>query len=342
MKWFAALIGAGLVVVGFCGMIIARHDGSRITDSEVAHSKESDELPVVRGIVLDAAALGVHVDAAAQQSRMEQIAALGANWIELPVELNGSSDVDVAALTGLVDAAHKQAINVCVECRLAAAARAALPAHDAGQSGWVSEVWGPRVLRLAKAAAAADVDLLCLGERLDGVQEREAAWRGLIGQIHKVYKRSLTYAADSQSYCYVQWWDQLDYIGVVGNFPLSNKPDPRLNSTMCAFNAQLESLKTLNWHLYKPVLVLDVGYSANPWVAYDPNLKDDALPPRLDIQTTCYQTALECTKGKGWLAGVFLKTWAVGAAPAEDELHGAGLQKLLKAQWHASPKPVKP
>jgi hypothetical protein len=334
MKWLAGLIGTALVVVGFCGMIIARHDVPRGGDSAKLSAKGSGQLPTVRGIVLDGAIWDANADAAQWPPLVEQIAATGANWIELPILLDGRGGIDATKLAGLVTAAHKEKVGILLECRLPAAQRAALPTTERRQEQWVEGVWGPRVMAAARAADSAGVDLLCIGQGLDGVQERSASWLELIGALRNVYKGSLTYAADSQTYCYVQWWEQLDYISVAGNFPLSNKPDPQLDGTKCALDAQLDSLMTMNWHLYRPVLVVDAGYSANPAVAYDPNLKNDARPLRQDIQATCYQTALEATKGKSWLAGVFLKTWGSDGMTADDDLRGAVLKNLVTAEWH--------
>ncbi|MEP0479622.1 MAG: glycoside hydrolase, partial [Nonlabens sp.] len=87
------------------------------------------------------------------------------------------------------------------------------------------------IMRFAQVAAQENIEMFCIGTELDSfVKARPAYWQKLIKNIRKIYKGKLTYAGNWDSYKYVSFWDQLDYIGVDAYFPMSEEKTPDHNT----------------------------------------------------------------------------------------------------------------
>ncbi len=334
MKKTLALFGILLIGAGIVGwltppqrLLRAFHHG--LNTKKMPPGNPPDN----RGIVLEPGDKNAHPGQIHHDSSLAQIAAAGANWIEVSLELRATDGFDIAALTDVTRLAHEHALKVCLVLRLPLSERAYLPAQETQQNQWMQRVWSPPVLAAVQAAEPLGIDMICLGDRLGDVQERTMAWESLIAAVRKIYKGSLTYAADSDSYAYISWWSSLDYVGVVGDFSLSDDSDPTTDAMSSALDAQLATLESISSIYGKPALLLDVGYSTNPQVAHDPTLTDSPGSARPDIQEMCYQSALDATRGKTWLAGLFIKPSS--AANKSDPTNSIlpPLREMLARQW---------
>jgi len=340
MKRFLAILGVVLLAAGLVQLRLAHRKpvGQRIVLPPVT---QPDIRPAWRGLVLDPHALALAPESPHWNTLLAPAAAVGANWIAVPWELPAGGRARVAPLAALTGAVHAQGQKICVEFRLPGAEHRKLPRDPAAQAHWVQSVWGPRVLSAVAACQPLHLDLICLGQRLEGVQEQSAAWQDLVGQVRQIHTGPLTYAASARSYASIDWWFALDYIGVTGDFALSDETDPARTTLQATWNGHMDTLESISSRSNKPVLLLDVGYSTNPQVALDPDLPDPTSAARPDIQALCYQTALDGTTGKSWLAGIFLKTWPVDATAVPGDLaHNAPLRTLVIRAWQEPPTPI--
>ena len=85
------------------------------------------------------------------------------------------------------------------------------------------------ILHYAGLAAAAKVELFCVGVELAGSSlTREADWRRVVERVRERYQGPLVYAANWwEEYDRIPFWDALDYIGVNAFSPSARLPIPR-------------------------------------------------------------------------------------------------------------------
>ena len=66
-------------------------------------------------------------------------------------------------------------------------------------------------------------DIFCVGTELSKLSKHDAEWRRIIGDVRKIYKGPLTYAAvQGPEFETLQFWDALDYIGLNNYYPLTD------------------------------------------------------------------------------------------------------------------------
>ena len=68
-------------------------------------------------------------------------------------------------------------------------------------------------------AEANHAEMFCIGCEMVGTDHREQEWRGLIGEVRKIYSGPLTYNCDKYQEDRVAWWDALDLISSSGYYP---------------------------------------------------------------------------------------------------------------------------
>jgi hypothetical protein len=182
----------------------------------------------------------------------------------------------------------------------------------------------------ADLAQANNVELFEVGTELRSSQTYESEWRQVISQARSRFYKSITYAANWDSYSTyaplpqyaVKFWDALNYVGVDAYFPLTNSYNPTVQQLISAWSYSTASGwwgTGRNWtnQLYltysqvnKQIIFTEIGYysqdgtNTQPWTGFSP-------PHTVDLQeqADCYQAALEVFKNKAWFAGWFWWNW---------------------------------
>ena len=100
----------------------------------------------------------------------------------------------------------------------------AAPFDSSGREDWLQweEDYRRFVLHYARLAAETDMEMFCIGIELHlSIRHRPLFWRRLIDEVREVYPGAMTYGANwFQEYQEVDFWDQLDYIGIHAYFPV--------------------------------------------------------------------------------------------------------------------------
>ncbi|MFQ5928017.1 MAG: hypothetical protein ACE5MH_11365, partial [Terriglobia bacterium] len=195
------------------------------------------------------------------------------------------------------------------------------------------------LLHFARMAELYDVDLLVIGTELSGVTHHEAAWRGLIRDLRRVYRGPLTYAANwGSEFENLPFWNALDYLGVNMYYPLAapgelpRADSPRLQELVRMFAALAERHK-------KPVLFTEVGYPAIATAAAKP-WKERNAPLDLELQQRCYATVFAAFYHQPWFAGLYWWKWpSHGGSSRYDASYnpiGKPAAEVL-AHWYGQP-----
>jgi hypothetical protein len=160
------------------------------------------------------------------------------------------------------------------------------------------------VLRYARLAADTQADILCIGTELAQASQAAAItreWRALAEEVRSVFHGPVTYAAHHNEVEGVPFWDNLDYIGVNGYYPVAG------------LLSALERLKRLSERWNRPVIFTEAGFAASdyaltePWRAGPTEASPDSV--RLDLQAEGWQTLLTELWRRDFIWGVYAWKW---------------------------------
>lgn len=151
------------------------------------------------------------------------------------------------------------------------------------------------------------MDILCIGTEFSkATLQREDDWRRMIRKIRQLYSGKITYAANwGEEFEQLQFWDELDYIGLDCYYPLSKKETPSKAELRANFKAAVKKMETVTERYNKPLLFTEIGFRSieAPWK--NPHADSDDADYNGDHQAICYQTVFEAIKGKDWCQGIF-------------------------------------
>lgn len=166
------------------------------------------------------------------------------------------------------------------------------------------------MLTFGKIAQEEGVESFCLGTEMGShVQNRPAFWLDMITEMRKIYKGKLTYAENWDCFDKVSFWNQLDFIGVDGYFPLSDKKDPSENDLKKGWIKHLKKLNNISGELNKPILFTEIGYRSNDYSTEKPWDTEYSKPINDGLQAKAYAAFFENAYKQPWCAGAFIWKW---------------------------------
>ncbi|MCX7713364.1 MAG: hypothetical protein N2035_06845 [Chthoniobacterales bacterium] len=167
------------------------------------------------------------------------------------------------------------------------------------------------ILFWAWLAQEEGVELFSVGSELEGTtRERVEDWRRVIRSVRAVYRGPCTYSANwSGEFESFPLWDELEYIGVSGYFPIgSGGKEERLQA---AEGIKKRLVAVSERYKKKPVLFLEVGYRSVAGAGEKPaEWEDEVLRmPDLEEQRLCYEVFFEAFWDEHWFSGAYLWNW---------------------------------
>lgn len=196
------------------------------------------------------------------------------------------------------------------------------------------------ILYYARFAQANGVAEFSVGTELVGTTTRSAEWRALIRAVRQEYTGLLTYSANhSGEEVQIEFWDELDYIGVNVFYHLTNYRTPTLEQILEGWKLPVRELTKLHYKFPKqPIVFTEVGYpsmdlaSVWPWNwkrsgAVD--IQEQAMLYQALFQTWWYHPERE------WFRGMYIWNWLPD--PEQGGLedwnytpHGKPAEEILK------------
>jgi hypothetical protein len=140
--------------------------------------------------------------------------------------------------------------------------------------------------------------------------EYSPRWRRLIRSIRGIYAGPLVYAANwGREALQVEFWDDLDYVGIDAYFELTKTTDPALEELLTAWAPYLVQIESIHETCQRPIILTEIGYRSidganmRPW--------DWENPGELDLaeQALCYQAVMRAFGEKIWFAGIYWWNW---------------------------------
>lgn len=167
------------------------------------------------------------------------------------------------------------------------------------------------ILLYADLAQETQTDIFCIGTELASfVKNRPEYWSHLIGEVRKVYKGKITYAANWDEYAKTPFWNDLDYIGVNAYFPICDRQNPTMQTMREGWQPWKTKLKELALEVKKPMLFTEFGYRSMDYTGKKPWLVDrNQEKVNLQAQADATQVIFEEFWDEDWFAGGFVWKW---------------------------------
>ncbi len=177
------------------------------------------------------------------------------------------------------------------------------------------------ILHYARLARDTGADALCLGtELVMQTTQHPDEWREIIREARKIYPGKLTYAAHWEiEYQAIEFWDELDAIGISAYFPLDVPDDASVDQLVDAWQPHKDEIKGVHARFGKPVVFLELGYRPATGAYREPWLSDGGLAAPM-IQARAYDAAFRAFTNEPWWHGVFI--WKTFTDGRRDEGHG--------------------
>lgn len=178
------------------------------------------------------------------------------------------------------------------------------------------------MIHYAIMAQKTNAELFCIGTELrSSLKEAPERWLALIKEIKSIYKGKLTYAANwDDPFEFIEFWNELDYIGVQAYYPLTKNSSPNLKEIKDGWGKHIVSLKSLSKKYNKPILFTEIGYrndinaTKNPW-EWGSIFKRLYKKKSDRTQQLAYQALFEKLWDEDWFAGLFPWEWTSSDFP---------------------------
>lgn len=188
------------------------------------------------------------------------------------------------------------------------------------------ESYKKNILHYAKMAEVTNVELFCIGTELrSSVENQPNQWRVLIKEIKEIYSGKLTYAANwDGEFNNIDFWDELDYIGVQAYFPLTLAKNPGLETIKKGWNKHIKVLEDISITYNTPILFTEVGYRNDAYATVEPwewgTIFTRLYTKKSDkTQQLAYQALFEKLWNKEWFAGIYAWQWSSGDFPIRSK-----------------------
>ncbi|MCP4261395.1 MAG: hypothetical protein GY774_28420 [Planctomycetes bacterium] len=256
----------------------------------------------------------------------------GCNWIALCVwwfqdNINSTTITSDYTRFSATPESIIHAINQCHEQGMKVMLKPMVDCRDGNWRGninpsnnWFSE-YQEFINFWAQLAQENNVEMFCIGCEFTKTVSWSSSWKNIIQNIRTYYSGPLTYAANHGNEQNVNWWNDLDYIGIDAYYPLTNKNNPTLNELKSAWDNRADSIenwRNSNWRNMK-IIFAEVGYQSvdgtnrTPW---NMNSSTD-----LREQAECYDALLSVCRKRSWWLGAFWWNWETNPDAGLDGSH---------------------
>ena len=155
------------------------------------------------------------------------------------------------------------------------------------------------------------IDMFCIGvELLHATDGHGREWRRLIRDVRKIYHGPIVYAANWwREFEQIDFWDELDYIGLNCYYPLSTDDEVTLAKLKAGINKFLPSIEKTAKRYQKPLILTEVGFTSTAQNWKQPHERRRGAPVSLTDQALCYRAIFESFWDKKWFAGFYWWKW---------------------------------
>ena len=331
-------VGAGLWLVSATDQPSGGREGAAVP---VRIGRSPAESPALRGDALPYHGLAIQIhssqNVASRYGRLiEEIAGLGADTVMISVngyqqhvdsvriERDPEDTPSEEDLLGLIAQAQGLGMRVILMPKILL--------RDPRGGAWRGQIKPPtwegwfdqyrRFLRhYARLAQRGGVEVLILGSELVTTEMLTDQWVETIRQVRADYGGRLAYSANWDHYTSIQFWDQLDLMGVTTYHQLADDPGPSLADLLARWRAIRAEILDFQAQVGKPLLFTEAGWcsqegcSVEAWNYYRAQV---ATPAGLEEQRRNYRAFVETWADQPALGGIIWWEWTEDAGGPTD------------------------
>ncbi|MFT5890061.1 MAG: hypothetical protein ACI9Y7_000149 [Dokdonia sp.] len=149
------------------------------------------------------------------------------------------------------------------------------------------------------------IDALCMGvEFAKATLSHGEQWKHMFQKARGLYQGNMTYAANwGEEFETVDFWNELDFIGINSYYPLSKNDTPTDDELKVSFEEVKTKIKTVYQKYQKPIVFTEIGFRSieAPWK--NPHADGDT-PFNEEHQQRCYEVIFEGIQNEPWCAGI--------------------------------------
>jgi len=149
------------------------------------------------------------------------------------------------------------------------------------------------------------IDALCMGVEFSiATLTHGEQWKNMFQKVRGLYQGQLTYAANwGEEFEQLDFWDELDFIGLNSYYPLSKEDNPSDDDLKASFDRVKEKITKVYNKYQKPIVFTEIGFRSidMPWK--NPHADGDtSFNP--EHQQRCYEVIFEGIQNEPWCSGI--------------------------------------
>ncbi len=165
------------------------------------------------------------------------------------------------------------------------------------------------IFHYAELAEELKAEMFIIGTELAGTSFRTADWQLIITGIRSRFSGIITYAANWDGEIeHIDWWADLDLLGIDSYYELTNSFDPTVEELISAWQPIVAELESLSSTFNRLVMFTEIGYPSQNGAARRP-WSNSGTTLDLQEQADCYQAALEVFWNQPWFKGFLWWYW---------------------------------
>jgi hypothetical protein len=287
-------------------------------------------------------------DGTATTRAISDIAGLGATWIQFTptwnmatgtsTKIDGAWRVTDAAVQAAIDLAHSKGLKVLLKPHVDPRDNTnRWEINPSSRTAWFDS-YQSMITHYAAIAQQKGVDEFSVGCELatmSGPADR-GAWLTVINAIKAIYSGPLVYAATTDEYPNVSFWDQLSFIGIDAYFPLSTRPTTDVSALEAAWIPIRNQMSAFAAGVGHRIVFTEAGYPSQVGAAVNPWNNQNSRTPSQPQQAAAYEALLATFTGEPWWAGVFWWSWWTDNGlyePLDFAIKGKLAESVLRNWW---------
>jgi hypothetical protein len=177
------------------------------------------------------------------------------------------------------------------------------------------------IVHYATLAERGHVEVFIVGSELVSTEKLTDAWKRVIAAVRDVYHGRVSYSANWDHYRGIQFWRDLDLIGMTTYHQLSEDPGPSLDALRKSWLPIKREILEWQKGVGKPLLFTEAGWcsqegcSVEAWNYYR---HEKATPAGLREQADCYQAFVDTWADEPAVGGILWWEWSHASRGEKD------------------------
>jgi len=201
------------------------------------------------------------------------------------------------------------------------------------------------ILEMARAAAEARADVFMVGSELVTTERYTDEWRRIVREARQVFDGRLAYSANWDHYRDIEFWDDLDLIGMTTYYKLADQPDPSLETLVQSWQPIRKNILAWQRKKSRPLIFTEVGWCSQEGSAIEAwnyYRSRKTTPAALQEQKNLYLAFLQAWDDAPEVGGVIWWEWTIyqgGPADVGYTPRGKPAEEVLR-DWFARHRKV--